>query len=75
MGSVHVLVGIGDVQKIVLLVVFLKKNTKKNYNEYVTLLLVSYLIERSHGSRCWWNYVINEEKQCIFWPQVDPLAD
>ena len=34
-----------------------------------------FLVQGSHGSRGWWNHIVNEEKEGILWSQMDPLSD
>lgn len=36
---------------------------------------ILYLIQGAHCSRCRWNHIINKEKQCIFWSQMDSFSN
>lgn len=53
--AVNILIGVGNVQEIVLLVMF--------------------LVQGAHGSRCWWNDVVHKEEEGILGTQVDALAN
>lgn len=63
--AVDILIGVGDVQEIVLLVVFLLRRNKTikvlGHGE-IEAKYVSYLVQGAHGCRCWWNDVVHKEE-------------
>ena len=39
------------------------------------VLVAVLLIQVIHGGRGGWDHVVDEEEQCILWPQVNTLSD
>jgi len=45
----------------------------RNVEEVVFFMM--FLIERAHCGWCWWDHIVNEEEQCIFWAQINSFAN
>merc|ERR1712107_827290 len=39
------------------------------------VFFVVFLVQRSHGGRCWRYHIVDEEEERVLWSQTDPLPD